>query len=189
MIKPVTIFLKPKPENPSEAEIVAHPDVVKLFIDVEIADDGMETVTNADEVIWVYSQTPPPELNLPSFQGAPAAADINVEVRFAPNNSPFGSNPSGGAAPASLSPELEVLPEPDEQTYVNIGINPIVPNKPREDAAPAPTEPLGIASEAEPVEGPEQDYEYAIVLTSRTTVNALDPKVIVVRRHRRRSTI
>ena len=184
----VTIFLTPKPENPGEAQIVAFPDTVKLFINVEIDDQGNRNVVDVDEVIWVYSKVPPPESNLPPFPGAPEAIDINVEIRFPPLNTPFGSSTSDGSFSFSAS-DSSLLPAPDEASFENIGVNPLVPNKPREDAAPEPEEALGFSTASEPVEGPPQDYEYAVILTSRTNVNTVDPKIIVVRRHSRRSNV
>ncbi len=184
----VTIFLTPKPENPNEAQIVAFPDTVKLFINVEIDDQGNRNVVDVDEVIWVYSKVPPAESNFPAFPGAPEAIDINVEIRFPPLNTPFGSSPSDSSF--SFSSSSSLLPAPDAESFENIGINPLVPNRPREDAAPEPQEPISFSAAAsEPVEGPPQDYEYAVILTSRTNVNTVDPKIIVVRRHSRRSNV
>ncbi len=182
MLKPVTIFLTPKAENPSEAQVVALPDTVRLVINVEIDDDGNRTMTEVDEVIWQYSNVPPPGSNLAPFPGAPEAIDINVEVRFPPLNTPFGSSPTGGSF-------TSLLPAPESESFENIGINPLVPSKPREDSAPEPAEPFGFTTAAEPVEGPERNYEYAVILTSRTNVNTMDPKVVVVRRHSRRSSL
>ncbi|MFN0109976.1 MAG: hypothetical protein ACKVZH_14065 [Blastocatellia bacterium] len=179
MTKTVTIFLTPKAESPNEGQIVALPDTVKLIINVEIDERGNETVTDTDDVVWIYSKVPPAGSGFNPFPNAPEAIDINVEVRFPPLNTPFGASPSNGS-PSSL------LPAPDSETYENIGINPLVPNKPRPDAAPPPTEAPGLTADSEPVEGPEKDYEYAIILTSRTNVNTVDPKIVVSRRHRRR---
>jgi hypothetical protein len=181
MFKLVTIFLTPNPERPNESLIAVSPDPVKLFIEVEVDDNGNQVVTDVDEVIWQYSKLPPPGSELPAFPGAPEAVDLNVEVRFPPLNTPFNSPPSGDSV-ASL------LPAPEAESYENIGINPLVPNRPREDAAPAPTELPGLTAASGPVEGEPRDYEYAVILTSRTNVNVLDPKVIIIRRHSRRST-
>ena len=178
----VTIFLTPKPNNSNEAQIIAFPDTVKLFINVEVDDEGNRIVTDVDEVIWVYSKVPPAGSGFAPFPGAPDALDINVEVRFPPENTPFGSSTASGSS-ASL------LPAPDSVSYENIGVNPLVPNRPRADAAPEPPERQSFGAADEPVEGPEQDYEYAVILTSRTNVNTADPKIIVVRRHSRRSTV
>lgn len=184
----VTIFLTPKPENPNEAQIVAFPDTVRLFINVEIDDQGNRNVVDADEVIWVYSKVPPPGSNFAPFPGAPDAIDINVEIRFPPLNTPFGSSPSDSSFSFS-SPSSSLLPAPDAESFENIGINPLVPNRPREDAAPEPQESFGFSAASEPVEGLPQDYEYAVILTSRTNVNTVDPKIIVIRRHSRRSNV
>ncbi|HMV49528.1 MAG TPA: hypothetical protein PLD20_32170 [Blastocatellia bacterium] len=183
MTKTVTIFLTPKPEAPTESLIATFPDPVVLFIEVEVDNNGNKVVTDIDEVIWQYSQIPPPESGLPPFPGAPAAIDLNVEVRLPPLNTPFGPAPTGGNGNNAAS----LLPAPDAESFENIGINPLVPNRPREDAAAEPTEPLGFVPGAVSVEGPPSEYEYAVILTSRTTVNAVDPKIIIIRRHRRRS--
>jgi hypothetical protein len=183
MLKTVTIFLTPNKENPSEAVVAAFPETVRLFIDVEIDNGGNQTVTNIDEVIWQYSKEPPPESGLAPFPGAPDPIDINAEVRLAPENSPFGSSPAGGSFNS-------LLPAPETESYENIGVNPLVPNQPRLDSAPELTEPLGFraaAAAATPVEGPPREYEYAVILTSRTNVNVLDPKIIIIRRYRRTS--
>ncbi|MBP6820270.1 MAG: hypothetical protein KA368_01940 [Acidobacteria bacterium] len=178
MFKLVTIFLTPNPERPSESLIAVSPDPVKLFIEVEVDQNGNQVVTDVDEVIWQYSKLPPDGSNLPAFPGAPEAIDLNVEVRFPPLNSPFNSPPSGDSV-ASL------LPAPEAESYENIGINPLVPNRPREDAAPAPIDGIEVSALAEPAEGEPREYEYAVILTSRTSVNVLDPKIIIIRRHRR----
>ena len=178
MIKTVNIFLTPKPEDPAQALIATFPDPVVLFIEVEVDNNGNKVVTDVDEVVWQYVQVPPEESKLPPFPGAPAPIDLNVEVRLPPLNTPFGTVSTGGNA---------LLPAPDAESFENIGINPLVPSRPREDSAAEPTEPPGLTPEANPVEGPPSDYEYAVILTSRTTVNAVDPKIIIIRRHRRRS--
>lgn len=189
MIKPVTIFLTPKPEDPSQALVVAFPENVWLFIDVDVDDRGNQTVVEVDEVIWQYSKVPPAGSNLPPFLESPEPIDINAEVRLPPENTPFGLIPVVAAAPSLLA-EVEVeLPNSETASYENIGINPLVPNKPRLDSAPEPAESSEFATAAagQVIEGPDREYEYAVILTSRTNIYALDPKVIIRRRHTRRS--
>jgi len=189
MLKQVAVFLTPNPQAPNESVIAAFPDPVKLVINVEVDDQGNQTVTEVDEVVWQYSQQAPPESGLPSFPDAPNPADINVEVRLPPENSPFGSDSSGGSTNSfsslSVSPD-SVLPGPETSSYENIGTNPLVPNKPRLDSAPPPSESTSFAltttSDGDPAE-----YEYAVILTSRTNVATVDPKIIIIRRHRRTS--
>ncbi|MEP7339503.1 MAG: hypothetical protein ABI977_17330 [Acidobacteriota bacterium] len=189
MLKTVTIFLTPKPEDPSQAIVVASPENVRLFIDVDVDDQGNQTVVEVDEVVWRYSKVPPPGSNLPPFPNAPEPIDVNAEVRLPPENTPFGPSPVNGTTPSFLaSPSVEMeLPAAETESYENIGINPLVPNPPRLDSAPEPTESFGLTAAATAVEGFPSEYEYAVILTSRTSIFALDPKIIIVRRHTRRS--
>lgn len=181
MLIPITIFLTPDPDRPGEARVAAFPDSVRLVINVIIEDDGSTTIDEVDSVFWQYSKVPPLGSNLPPFDRAPEPIDIIPKVIFPPENSPFGASPTSGSTSS-------LLPEADTASFENIGINPLIPNEPRADAAPEPPESFGLTN-SEPVDGPERKYEYAIILTSRTSVNTADPDLIIIRRHKRRSTV
>jgi hypothetical protein len=186
MLKQVAVFLTPNPQAPSEPIVGAFPDPVRLVINVEVDDQGNQTVTEVDEVVWQYSQQAPPESGLDSFPGAPDPAEINVEVRLPPEDSPFGSDSSDGSTGSFSMSTDSVLPGPETSSYENIGTNPLVPNKPRLDSAPPPSESTSFALATES-NGDPAEYEYAVILTSRTNVSTVDPKIIIIRRHRRTS--
>ncbi len=189
-IETVSIFLTPTKADPNEAEVKVFPDEVTLFINATVDDDGKIISIDIDDVIWQYVTVPPQkaiDAGMPAFPASPQPADVQVEVRLAPLNTPFG--PSSGSSPSPTDSLLntditaEGPIDGDTAAYVSNGINPLVPNKPRLDAAPPPSEEeLNATSDAS---GPARDYKYAVVLTTAMQVYTLDPKLIIIRRHRR----
>lgn len=182
----VKVFLTPTKADPNEAEVKVFPDEVNLFINVNEDENGQQTGIDIDDVVWQYSVTSPDEQNSPTFSTSPQPADVFVEVRLAPKNTPFGpaNNPP---TPSNnlLTPDFPVEGpiDGDTATYAASGINPLVPNQPRPDSAPPPSEDqLSALSEAS---GTPRTYKYAVVLTTASQVYTLDPKLIITRRHRR----
>lgn len=183
----VSVFLTPKQNDPNEAEVKVFPDEVVLFINVDEDESGGVTGIDIDDVFWQYFTVPPVAAEMPTFPASPQPKDVYVEVKLAPRNTPFGSSSSSfsldGGSVSAANVAIEEPIDGDTATYGSNGINPLVPNKPRVDAAPPPTEQqLTASSEAT---GAPQNYKYAVVLTTATQVYTLDPKLIVIRRHRR----
>jgi len=184
----VSVFLTPTQANPNEAELKVFPDIVTLFINVEENENGEMTGLDVDDVFWQYLVVPPAAAELPAFPASPPPTDVFVEVRLAPRNTPFGpSGSSPSPTPVNLisaqDPTLEDTIDGSNASYASNGVNPLVPNKPRLDAAPPPSEQqLLSVTEAS---GAPRDYKYAVVLTTGTQVYTLDPKLIIIRRHRR----
>lgn len=175
------VFLTPTKDDPNEAEVKVFPDEISLFITVNEDENGQVTSIDIDDVFWQYFVTPPQESNLPLFLAAPLPGDVFVEVRLAPQNTPFGTSDN---SPSSLNLLADSEPiDGDTATYAGNGINPLVPNKPRLDSAPPPPEQQLLAvTEAS---GSPREYKYAVVMTTATRVYTLDPKLIITRRHRR----
>lgn len=170
----INVFLIPQQANNSEAEVKVFPDEVTLFIDV----NEETNVVERDDVLWRYVKTPPNDSGFQLFPAAPEPEKVVYEIRLAPKKTPFGSDqPSSGGA--SLANILDA----EEASYTGPGVNPIEPNLPRLDSAEPP--PPGAVIGQDPVPGPPSDYKYAVILTTETKVYTLDPKLIVIRRHRR----
>lgn len=169
----INIFLTPQQANNSEAEVRVFPDEVTLFIDVN--EDTNEI--QRDDVLWRYVTTPPGNSGFQSFPTAPEPEKVVFEVRLAPRRNPFGPDPSPSDG---LRPNLI---DAEEASYSSPGVSVLDPNVPRLDSAEPP--PPAAVTGTDPVSGPPSEYKYAVILTTETQVYTLDPKVIIVRRHRR----
>jgi hypothetical protein len=182
----VKVFLTPTKANPNEAELKVFPDIVNLFINVDFDEGGQFMGVDIDDVVWQYVVVPPQQAQMPAFSNAPQPTDVFLEIRLAPRNTPFGPSTEGSASPLNLifSPDiiLEGPIDSDTATYAGNGINPLVPNKPRLDAAPPPENQF---TESDESLGASREYKYAVVLTTASQVYTLDPKLIITRRHRR----
>lgn len=170
----IFVFLTPQQADNTQAEVKVFPDEVTLFINV----DEETNVVERDDVLWRYVKTPPGISGFPTFQSAPEPEKVVYEVRLAPRRTPFGPDqpPSNDRSSANIL-------DAEEASYAGPGIDPITPNAPRLDAAEPP--PLGVGAAQEVVQGPQSEYKYAVILTTETQVYTLDPKLIVIRRHRR----
>jgi len=182
----VRVFLTPTKADPNEAELKVFPDIVNLFINLDFDEGGQFMGVDIDDVVWQYVVVAPQQAELPAFSNAPQPTDVFLEIRLAPRNTPFG--PSNGASPAPFNSMftsdivMEGPIDSDTATYAGNGINPLVPNKPRLDAAPPPENQF---TESEESLGASREYKYAVVLTTASQVYTLDPKLIITRRHRR----
>lgn len=170
----IDVFLTPQQANNAEAEVRVFPDEVKLFIDVN--EDTNEI--QRDDVLWRYVTTPPGNSGFLPFPAAPAPDKVVYEIRLAPRRTPFGPDqpPADGVAAVNIL-------DAEEASYASSGVNLLEPNTPRLDSAEPP--PSSAVTGTDPVPGPPSEYKYAVILTTETQVYTLDPKVIIVRRHRR----
>ena len=174
-IKFGSIFLTPKPENSNEAQLAAFPDPVVA----NIIEDESGQVTSVDRVFWRYDVVPPPESQLPSFQPSPAPEQVVLEIRFAPDNTPFPSSTTSSTEASATS-----MIAADNAAYSSNGAVPIAANEPREDSALLPS---GQPESLETEDGFEiqiREYKYNVILTTPQIVYMLDPTLMIRRRHR-----